>query len=144
MKLYIDIGTKMGYALTCAGEYKRSGTMNFYNQPGDGKGMRYLRFQRWLKTMPLVKEVKYEVVLSHKGVYAAHVYGAFEGILQAWCEESGRTYEGIAVGTIKKAATGRGNASKEMMIAAARKAGYSPVDDNEADALCIMIHFGGG
>ena len=46
---------------------------------------------------------------------------------------------GIPVGTIKKHATGKGNASKEMMIEAARKKlGYKDDDDNEADALWIL------
>jgi len=142
MKLYLDLGTKMGYALNDDGRIE-TGTVNFYNKPGDGKGARYLRFENWLKTMSATREVKYEIVLSHKGVYAAHCYGAFEGILQAWCERGERAYEGVPVGTIKLRATGKGNASKEMMIEAARAAGYNPVDDNEADAIAIMLHFGG-
>ena len=40
---------------------------------------------------------------------------------------------------IKKHATGKGNASKPMMIEAARnKLGYTGADDNEADALWIL------
>jgi Holliday junction resolvasome RuvABC endonuclease subunit len=42
------------------------------------------------------------------------------------------------VGTIKRHATGKGNASKEAMIAAACARGYSPADDNEADAIAIL------
>jgi len=143
MKLYIDIGSKMGYALVGNSGKVTSGTVNFYASEGQGKGMRYLKFWTWLHTMPEVTDVKYEVVLAHRGVYAAHVYGAFEGILQMWCEAGKRSYEGIGVGTIKKAATGYGKATKEQMIAAAEAAGYSPGDDNEADALAIMINFGG-
>ena len=44
----------------------------------------------------------------------------------------------MPVGTIKKHATGRGNARKDAMLAAARARGHSPADDNEADALALL------
>ena len=37
-----------------------------------------------------------------------------------------------------KHAAGKGNADKVSMIAAARARGYSPADDNEADAIAIL------
>lgn len=46
--------------------------------------------------------------------------------------------EGIPVGTIKKHATGKGNASKDEMIEAMKARGHSPADDNEADALALL------
>jgi len=39
---------------------------------------------------------------------------------------------------IKKHATGKGNAGKAAMIAAARARGFDPQDDNEADALALL------
>ena len=48
-------------------------------------------------------------------------------------------YEGVPVGTIKRHATGKGNADKEAMIAAARARGFNPADDNEADAIAILF-----
>ena len=42
------------------------------------------------------------------------------------------------MGTIKKHATGKGNASKDEMVASARARGHTPVDDNEADALALL------
>ena len=39
---------------------------------------------------------------------------------------------------IKKHATGKGNASKEAMLASARSKGHDPSDDNEADALALL------
>ena len=41
-------------------------------------------------------------------------------------------------GTIKKHATGKGNAGKDDMIASVRLRGHTPVDDNEADALALL------
>jgi Holliday junction resolvasome RuvABC endonuclease subunit len=44
----------------------------------------------------------------------------------------------VPVGTIKKHATGKGNAGKEEVVAAMRGRGHAPADDNEADALAIL------
>ncbi|MFP5382262.1 MAG: hypothetical protein ACLGG4_08355, partial [Gammaproteobacteria bacterium] len=55
-----------------------------------------------------------------------------------WCEHHGVPYQGVPVGTIKKHVTGKGNASKDEMMAAMRARGYLPTDDNEADALALL------
>lgn len=44
----------------------------------------------------------------------------------------------VAVPTIKKFAAGSGKASKEEMIAAAKKMGYKGVNEHEADAVCLL------
>ena len=48
-------------------------------------------------------------------------------------------YQGVPVGTIKRFATGKGNADKAAMIAAMRARGYLPADDNEADAIALLL-----
>jgi Holliday junction resolvasome RuvABC endonuclease subunit len=48
-------------------------------------------------------------------------------------------YQGVPVGTIKKHATGKGNANKAAMIAATKAKGFNPADDNEADAIAILL-----
>ena len=73
------------------------------------------------------------------GTDAAHVYGGLMATLTAWAELRGVPYQGVPVGTIKIHATGKGNAPKEAMIAAARARGFAPADDNEADALAILL-----
>jgi Holliday junction resolvasome RuvABC endonuclease subunit len=60
------------------------------------------------------------------------------GQLTAWCEHHQIPYQGIPVGTIKKHAAGKGNASKYEMVAAVRGRGHSPSDDNEADAIALL------
>ncbi len=74
----------------------------------------------------------------HVSTDAAHAYGGFLATLTAWCEHHQIPYQGVPVGTIKKHATGKGNASKEEMVASARVRGHTPVDDNEADALALL------
>lgn len=58
--------------------------------------------------------------------------------LTAWCEHHNIPYQGVPVGTIKKHATGKGNAGKDEMITSVRERGHTPVDDNEADALALL------
>jgi Holliday junction resolvasome RuvABC endonuclease subunit len=43
------------------------------------------------------------------------------------------------VGTWKRHACGKGNASKQEVIAAMRERGFEPADDNEADAIAILL-----
>ncbi|MEA1053540.1 hypothetical protein U5801_27595, partial [Lamprobacter modestohalophilus] len=81
--------------------------------------------------------VVFESVRRHAGVDAAHAYGEV-GQLTAWCEDHQIPYQGVPVGTIKKHATGKGNANKQAMIAAAQARGLTPVDDNHADALALL------
>lgn len=106
--------------------------------------MRFLRFKRWLTEIKQsadgIDAVYFEEVRRHLGVDAAHAYGGFMAHLTAWCEHHQIPYQGIPVGTIKKHATGKGNASKDEMIAAARNLGHSPADDNEADALALLAY----
>ena len=80
----------------------------------------------------------FEEVRRHPSTDASHVYGGFLGLLTAFAEHHQIPYQGVPVGTIKKHATGKGNANKDAMVAAMRALGHQPVDDNEADALALL------
>lgn len=140
--LALDLGTHTGWALTTRDGRITSGTQSFKPQRFEGGGMRYLRFKRWLAEIKQCSEgidaVFMEEVRRHAGVDAAHAYGGFLATLTSWCEHHQIPYQGVPVGTIKKFATGRGNAGKDEMIAAMRQRGHSPTDDNEADALALL------
>ena len=118
------------------------GFVSLEPQRFEGGGMRFLRFKRWLAelltTCNHINAVYFEEVRRHAGVDAAHAYGGFMGHLTAWCEHHGIPYQGVPVGTIKKHATGKGNAGKDEMIASVTQRGHRPGDDNEADALAIL------
>jgi Holliday junction resolvasome RuvABC endonuclease subunit len=45
----------------------------------------------------------------------------------------------VPVGTIKRFITGKGNADKQAVIDAVRARGFQPKDDNEADAIAILL-----
>jgi Holliday junction resolvasome RuvABC endonuclease subunit len=140
--LAIDLGTQTGWALSADDKYITSGSEGFKPQRFEGGGMRYLRFKRWLteikQSVELIDVVYFEEVRRHVGVDAAHAYGGFLATLTAWCEHHQIPYQGVPVGTIKKHATGKGNASKAEMIASTIKRGFNPADDNEADALALL------
>ncbi|MBI3222284.1 MAG: hypothetical protein HYZ46_04260 [Nitrosomonadales bacterium] len=140
--LALDLGTTTGWALMARDGSITSGTESFKPHRFEGGGMRFLRFKRWLteikQTSDGIDAVYFEEVRRHLGVDAAHAYGGFMAQLTAWCEHHQIPYQGIPVGTIKKHATGKGNASKDEMIAAAKARGHLPTDDNEADALALL------
>ena len=142
--LALDLGTTTGWALHAHDGSITSGSASFKPQRFEGGGMRFLRFKRWLTEIKQSSDgldaVYFEEVRRHMGVDAAHAYGGFMAHLTAWCEHHQIPYQGIPVGTIKKHATGRGNAGKDEMLAAARNLGHSPADDNEADALALLAY----
>ncbi|WP_429498930.1 hypothetical protein ACQUFY_08375 [Robbsia andropogonis] len=140
--LALDLGTQLGWATRDANGVIRSGSISFAPRKSDGPGQRWLRFCAHLAA--LKREVGefhvayYEDVKRHIGTQASHAYGAFESHLQVFCDINRIRLYGVGVGTVKKHWTGKGNAKKEDMVAAARAKGFRPVDDNHADALAIL------
>ncbi len=141
--LALDLGTTAGWALCSHDGLITSGTVNFRPGRFDGGGMRYLRFTNFLTELDRlsgpIAAIWFEEVRRHAGTDAAHIYGGLMATLTSWAELRGVPYEGVPVGTIKRHATGKGNAPKEAMIAAALARGFSPADDNEADAIAILL-----
>lgn len=136
--LALDLGTQTGWALYTKGETV-SGSFNTKLHDKELHGARFLRFRReLLGRFRGVREVWFEQVRRHEGTHAAHIYGAFWGILVSWCEENNIPCFDLEVAEVKKDLTGKGNANKEKMIAACRALGFDPEDDNEADALAIL------
>jgi len=140
--LALDLGTITGWALAGHDGHITSGSESFKPQRFEGGGMRYLRFRRWLAELKACTDplgwVVFEEVRRHVGVDSAHAYGGFLAHLTAWCEHHHIPYQGVPVGTIKKYATGKGNARKDAMIAAVQSRGFTPADDNEADAIALL------
>jgi len=138
--LALDLGTMTGWAMHSAGGDIISGTVSFKPSRYDGGGIRYLRFRGWLDgNVNDAAVVHFEEVRRHAGTDAAHVYGGLLATLTAWCEQHGVAYQGVPVGTIKRFIAGKGNADKAAVIAAIRDRGFNPTDDNEADAIAILL-----
>lgn len=136
-----DLGTQTGFAAFDG--IITSGTFSNANKRFEGGGMRFLRFgQQVTEMITLVKPevVFYEEVRRHLSTDSAHVYGGMMAVLTAACEEAKIPYKGIPVGTIKKFATGKGNANKDAMLKAAKErfTDQNIFDENQADALWIL------
>lgn len=139
--LALDLGSKTGWALLQEFSVS-SGSLSFVTNRTAGYGLRFLNFHNWLVGMfqkHKIDLVVFEDVKNHVGVYAAHAYGGFLAGLTAVCEENNVPYQGFGVKTIKKFITGNGNANKQDVIDAIRGKGYKPVDDNESDALALLL-----
>ncbi len=141
--LALDLGTVTGWALNGPFAIQTSGTISFRPTRFEGGGMRFLRFKRWLtemkNTVGVIDEVYFEEVRRHAGTNAAHMYGGFLAHVTAWCEHHDIPYRGVPVGTIKRHVTSKGNASKQAVIEAVKAKGFAPVDDNEADAIALLL-----
>jgi Holliday junction resolvasome RuvABC endonuclease subunit len=141
--LALDLGTTTGWAIKLPQAPISSGTLSLKPSRFEGGGMRFLRFRHWLDELARyethIASIYFEEVRAHRGTDAAHIYGGLMGQLTAWCEEARIPYAGVPVGTIKRHATGKGNADKAAMIAAVQARGFSPADDNEADAIALLL-----
>lgn len=138
--LSLDLGTRTGYAVSSVGP-PHFGTLDLRPRRFEGGGMRYLRFRHQLaELLPGVDLVVYEEVRRHLGTDAAHVYGGLVAVLTEECERREIPYEAVPVGTIKRHATGKGNADKAAMVEAAcrRWPGEQITSDDEADALWLL------
>lgn len=142
--LALDLGTDTGFAILRADGRIESGTQRFRPKAGEGAGVRYVRFRRWLVEMkeshPGLAQLVYEQVMGHGAfqVISAHVYGGFLATLQAFGEHHAIAYRGIGVATIKKQFAGHGAAQKVDMVRQCEALGFKPDTHNEADAIALL------
>lgn len=143
--LAIDPGSRTGWCIRDHDGRMDAGTWDLTAKRFEGGGMRYVRLRAYLtEVLNLARPgvVVVEEVHRHMGADAAHLYGAIVGIVQEECER--RTpkvpYSSVHWATVKKLATGKGNAKKDAMIAAANdrwKLELGVKEENEADARWI-------
>lgn len=139
--LSIDLGRKAGWALRVGGSIM-FGSWTMSNKPRD-PGLKFEEFEEaldamWDRLNGDLDVVCYEDVCRHTGVKAAHAYGGYLAVLQMFCRRNRVSCKGVAVGTIKKYATNRGNAGKSAVAAAVLSWGYRVENDNEADAVAML------
>lgn len=130
--LSLDIATKTGWCTKTA-----SGVWDFKPKRGESEGMRVVRFKSRVREMITMEQINVIAYERPAGIHKASIMVASEmiGVLKDLCIELGVEVANYAATEIKKFATGKGNAKKPDMIAAAQALGYTPEDDNEADAI---------
>lgn len=89
-----------------------------------------------LNCMP-ISLVVYERPFA-RGMDATRSLWGIAGIVEQLATEFGWAVTDATPGDIKKWATGRGDASKEDMLAAAIRLGYMGDNEHEADAFCLL------
>lgn len=138
--LSLDLATRTGWASNANG--RRSGTVEFQLKRGESPGMRFLRCRAWLSEMLELVGGHADVIVyeqaHHRGGAATAVCVGLVTEVQAFAAEHDIELMPVHTGSLKKWATGKGNASKEDMTAAARIRGWDVEDDNEADAALLL------
>lgn len=121
-----------------------SGVWDLRNRRDEGGGMRLVRFLGKLNEVRAslgVEAVAYEAArhAAPKMQGALVVQAEIQGVLKAWCEEHEIPYRGYSPSEVKAIATGKGNAGKPLVLAAAlAKWGPVVLTTDQADALWIL------
>lgn len=152
--LAIDLGTKLGWAMSRPVEGISAGTMILASD----KNLRYakkLRMDRrldiriqvlalWLEAQP-VDLLVWEDVRFCSSQAQGHLWGSLRGVLWSFAARRGILTDCLDTGKLKRWTTGSGAADKPAMEAAVRRRwpelvqpGY---DDNTYDALALLQFF---
>mgnify|MGYP000949460914 CR=1 FL=1 len=132
--LALDIATKTGWKTRTA-----SGVWDLKVNRGESESMRVIRFRAKVKELIELENIDLIAYERAAGRYKSSIIVESEmiGVLKLLCNELNIDMACYSATEIKKFATGKGNANKEAMIEAAKELGYTPKDDNEADAIHI-------
>ncbi len=144
--LCLDLASKTGWGIMRDGALLASGTQDFTKRRGETNGILFLKFRNWLTTVMLphldtggkgARVLVYEQA-RFRGGAATELCVGLQTHAQSWAADHGVECVPVQTQVLKKHATGKGNAPKEAMMAAAGKIlGRPPIDDNEADAVHI-------
>lgn len=134
--LALDVATKTGWASPTA-----SGVWDLKVKRDESGGMRLVRFKSKLKEILESEQIDLVVFERSSGFHknALITQAEMHGVLKNTLDEIGIPYRAYSSGEIKKQATGKGNAKKPQMIAAAVEKWPDIIieDDNHADALWL-------
>lgn len=142
--LGLDCAGSTGWALYNGTEIA-SGVWDIRHRTGESPGMRYIRLRGRLNEIlaacPGLSLVAVEKA-HMRGAAATQYAHGYLAVIQAFCSEHQLEHVGFHTGTLKKFATGKGNASKPEMIAeAGRRYGLTTsgkAREDEADALWVL------
>jgi Holliday junction resolvasome RuvABC endonuclease subunit len=136
--LAIDQASKLGWALST----ESYGVWDLTTRKDESIGMKLLRFE--VKLLEVIELAQINLIVYERvaGRFKSALIHAAKlvAIIESTCEKQGINYRAYSAKEIKQFATGKGNCGKPDMIKAAKeKLGYLGNDDNEADALWILM-----
>ena len=140
--LAIDPGSSCGWAVHDGQHIVDSGVWALAPVRGDSPGVRYLKLRSRLEAIkdrfPKLELIAVEQAHHRGGAATEYAIGVLTHV-QSWCAEVGVEHLVVHSARLKRVATGRGNADKAAMVAAAeqRWPGWSPATDDEADSRWI-------
>lgn len=139
--LGLDPGSQCGFAVIGPLGIDVSGVWQLAPARGESPGARYLRLRARLQetraAYPDLRLVAYEQAHQRGGAATEYAVGCSTHI-QSWCAEHQVDHAAVHSATVKKWATGKGNAGKDEMIRCGLVR-FSPTTstDDEMDALWI-------
>ena len=143
--LALDCATKTGWCLLDeAGKIIESGVQSFEKRRGESNGLVFLRFRNWLGKLIEFRPGGAQLLVYERahmrGGAATELCVGLQTRVQEIAAEKMIESLPVPSTTLKKWATGSGHANKVTMILAAKKyLGRNPEDDNEADAIAILL-----
>lgn len=146
--LGLDTATKTGWAFydSKSGKVIESGVQDFSKKRGESNGLLFMRFRKWLQDLVKLAPVRVGLVAyeraHHRGGAATELCVNLTGRVQEICAGLEIECAAVPTMTLKKWATGKGNAGKSEMIEAALKVRHSSkvagyLTDDEADAIHV-------
>lgn len=144
--LALDCATKTGWCLLDeAGKIIESGVQSFDKRRGESNGLVFLRFRNWIAKLIEFRPggaqlLVYERAHMRGGAATELCVGLQTRVQEAAAE---REIEALPIPstTLKKWATGSGQAKKiDMIRVASKHLGRPPIDDNEADAVLLAMY----
>ena len=138
--LSLDPANKFGYALSLENDIEY-GTWDFTPRGKQTKGIKLNQFNDKLNSF--MKNYGIDLVVYEKpggrffGAIRSHSH--FEAIILLWCEKNNIKYKDYSATAIKKFITGKGNANKQQVIQSVENLSYNPDDDNQADAIALLL-----
>ena len=151
--LALDPATVTGWCIGSPISTPRLGTLDLTKAREIRRGYAFEMFRRWLLRTFKEREITHvifesPVLMKFSNINMTRIAQGLDAHIEAAVEVwNSDNYRSIPLteatpGQIKKALTGKGNAKKAAMIAAAMARGMSPENDNEADAfgawLCLL------
>lgn len=139
--LSIDPARSTGWALYQAG-VTTIGTKLFRYNKGESPGMDFLRYGGWLEEMNKISMKPIDVIVYEdphlRGKAATLLLVGFITKIKEFAAKYNIQVANLHTGTLKKYATGSGSASKEDMVAEAKRRGFGVQNDDEADAVLLL------